>query len=211
MQVAGFAVYCVGKTLDQIRGIAIGEKGAAEDADILATTTIGIGDFAEVVALAVENAAEHGAEAGDALYIAMLGDMHSSKSATENKDGTVQLDCSYTAVTMRGDTVSSIIIDGVQPKAAVSAEGKVTSDTTAKVQSKLEKGDAYGMKAASKLEKGEWYQQMEGFCAYVTGRTLAEVAGIAVSEDGKATDADVLATTTISIREFQELIGKIGK
>ncbi|MBQ8073849.1 MAG: hypothetical protein IJ231_08820, partial [Clostridia bacterium] len=67
-QAEGFAAYCVGKTLDQIKGIALTD-GKATDEDILATTTIGIGDFVEVVALAVEKAADHGAQAGDALYL----------------------------------------------------------------------------------------------------------------------------------------------
>ena len=210
VQAAGFAAYCVGKTLDEIKGIALTD-GKATDEDILATTTISIGDFVEVVALAVEKAEERGAQAGDTLYLTSTASMGSSKAATENKDGQTQLDVTYAAVTVNGDTVTSVVIDGVQPKATFSAEGKVTSDTTEKVQSKLEKGDAYGMQAASKLEKGEWYQQAEGFCAYATGKTVADLAGIALGEDGKATDADILATTTIAIGDFVALFAGIAK
>ncbi len=207
-QAKGFEAYCVGKTLDQIKGIALTD-GKATDEDILATTTIAIGDFVEAVAKAVEKAADHGAKAGDTLYLTSVADMHSSKAATENKDGKAQLDVSYAAVTVKDNVITSFVMDGVQPSATFSAEGKVTSDTTAPVLSKLEKGNDYGMAPASKLEKGEWFQQAEGFGAYVTGKTLAEAGGIAVGEDGKATDTDLLATTTIAIGSFVTLITKI--
>ena len=208
-QAEGFAAYCVGKTLDQIKGIALTD-GKATDEDILATTTIGIGDFVEVVALAVEKAADHGAQAGDALYLVATAETGSSKAATENKDGSTQLDATYAAVTVNADSViTSIVIDAVQPKATFSAEGKVTSDTTEKVLSKLEKGDAYGMNGIA--PKGEWYVQAEGFGAYVTGKTVAEAAGIAIGEDGKATDEDILATTTIGIGDFVALLNKLAK
>lgn len=208
VQAQGFAAYCVGKTLDQIKGIALTE-GKATDEDILATTTISIGDFVEVVALAVEKAEDHGAKAGDVLYLTATANAESCKNATENKDGTAQLDATYAAVTVNGDVITGMVMDAVQPKATFSAEGKVTSDTTAKVLSKLEKGDAYGMGGVA--PKGEWYQQAAGFCAYVTGKTLAEAAGIAIEESGKATDADLLATTTIAIGDFVKLIAKLAK
>ena len=45
----------------------------------------------------------------------------------------------------------------------------------------------------------------------LTGKTLAEAAGIAIEEGGKATDADLLATTTIAIGDFVKLIAKLAK
>jgi hypothetical protein len=204
-QAAGFAAYCIGKTADQIRGIAVeGGKPAASEVDILATTTITIGDFVGAVVKAADKAEDRGAKAGDTLYLTSVANMSSSKAATENKDGTAQFDCTYAAITKAGETITSIVIDAVQCKASISGEGKVTSDTTAEVPSKLEKGDAYGM--GSVAPKGEWYQQIAGFNAYVTGKTAEEVTGIAVGEDGKPTDADLTATTTINIAEFLELI-----
>jgi len=208
-QTEGFAAYCVGKTLDEIKGIALNEEGKATDEDILATTTISMGDFVKVVALAVEKAEDHGAQAGDELKLVSVADMHASKDASENKDGATQLDATYAAVTLKDGVITGIVIDAVQPKATFSAEGKVTGDTTAEVLSKLEKGDAYGMNGVA--PKGEWYQQVAGFCAYVTGKTAADAAGIAMGEDGKATDEDLLATTTISIGEFVSLLEKLTK
>ena len=53
----------------------------------------------------------------------------------------------------------------------------------------------------------EWNEQAASFAAYVTGKTAAEVAGIAVAE-GKPADADLAASVTIAIGGFQALIAK---
>ena len=50
-------------------------------------------------------------------------------------------------------------------------------------------------------------EQAASFAAYVTGKTAAEVAGIAVSE-GKPADADLSSSVTIAIGDFQKLIAK---
>jgi hypothetical protein len=55
--------------------------------------------------------------------------------------------------------------------------------------------------------KYEWYQQAANFAAYVTGKTAAQVAGIAVTE-GKPSDADLSTSVTIAIGGFQALIAK---
>ena len=55
--------------------------------------------------------------------------------------------------------------------------------------------------------KYEWNEQAASFAAYVTGKTAAEVAGIAVTE-GKPSDADLASSVTIAIGDFQGLIAK---
>ena len=44
-QAAGFAAFITGKTLTEASGIAVNEGGYPTDADLMATTTMGIGDF----------------------------------------------------------------------------------------------------------------------------------------------------------------------
>jgi hypothetical protein len=58
--------------------------------------------------------------------------------------------------------------------------------------------------------KAEWNEQAAAFCRYVTGKTAAEVSGIAVTE-GKPADADLASSVTISIGGFQKLIEKACK
>ena len=54
----------------------------------------------------------------------------------------------------------------------------------------------------------EWNEQAASFAAYITGKTAADVAGIAVDETTKPTDADLLTSVTIKIGDFQALIAK---
>ena len=68
-------------------------------------------------------------------------------------------------------------------------------------------GEGYGMKAWGGAI-AEWNEQAASFAAYITGKTAADVAGIAVDETTKPTDADLLTSVTIKIGEFQALIAK---
>ena len=51
-QAAAFAQYVVGKTADEVTGIAVTESGTAADADLAASVTVSIGAFQQVVAAA---------------------------------------------------------------------------------------------------------------------------------------------------------------
>lgn len=115
------------------------------------------------------------------------------------------------AVTVGDDgVIDQCVIDMVQAKIGFDASGALTTDPATTFPSKNELGDAYGMKKASSIGR-EWNEQAAAFCAYVTGKTVDEVKGLAVSEDGKAADADLAAGVTIGIGEFQALIEKASK
>ena len=66
------------------------------------------------------------------------------------------------------------------------------------------------MKKASSIGK-EWNEQAAAFSAYVTGKTADEVSSIAVSESPSAGDADLTASVTIGIGDFQSLIAKAAQ
>ena len=53
-QAAAFAAYTVGKTADEVTGIAVSETGGAADADLAASCSISIGGFQSVVAKAAK-------------------------------------------------------------------------------------------------------------------------------------------------------------
>ncbi|MEI3296781.1 hypothetical protein [Dysosmobacter welbionis] len=73
---------------------------------------------------------------------------------------------------------------------------------------KNEPGDAdYGMGVLSGIGK-EWNEQAAAFAAYGTGKTLDEVAGIAVDEATKPAEADMAASVTISVGGFPALLEK---
>ena len=72
-------------------------------------------------------------------------------------------------------------------------------DTTAPT-SKVALGDAYGTMPA-----GTWYVQGAALESYITGKTQAEVAAIAL-EGGKATDADLVAACSIDVTDLLKAI-----
>lgn len=206
-QAAALAAYAVGKTVAELKSGAVDETGHAADADLASTATIYLGGYVDVIAAAVENARHLGAQSGDRLVLATLNSVGKSKNADGDQNGAVQLDADITAVTMRGDVISSCHIDSLQAKVSFDAAGTITSDLSAPVQTKNELGEGYGMKAYAG-SKYEWNEQAAAFAAYVTGKTAAEVAGIAVNEKTAPSDADLAATVTISIAGFQALIAK---
>ena len=208
-QAAAFAAYCVGKTLEEVKNMPVNDKNKPADVDLAASCTLAVSEFLPGVEDAVNNAAHMGAKKGDVLKLTQVTTMSKSKDATETADGQAQAYTHVAAITLNGNTITSCYIDAVQATVKFNAQGKITSDIAAEVQSKNTIKEGYGMKAISSIGK-EWYEQAAGFCAYVTGKTIEEVAGIAIV-DGKIADADLAATTTIGIADFQALIEKAGK
>ncbi|MEE1036564.1 MAG: hypothetical protein U0L15_05560 [Oscillospiraceae bacterium] len=206
-QAAALANYAIGKTVDELKNGAINETGYAADADLASSATIYLGGYVAAIEMAAANAQHLGAQAGDELKLAAITGIGSSASASAEEAGNAQLDVDVTALTMNGDTITSCVIDAVQAKVAFDASGAVTSDLTVAPQTKNELGANYGMVAWGGAI-AEWNEQAASFAAYVTGKTAAEVTGIAVDEGTKPTDVDLAASVTIAIGGFQNLVVK---
>ncbi len=206
-QVAALCDYAVGKTVDELKNGAIDESGKAPAGSDLATSaTIYLGGYVNALEAAVNNAKHLGASGGDKLSLVTINSLTKSTAATAEEAGLAQLDASIAVVTSAEGVITSCIIDAVQAKVNFDATGSITTDLTAAIYTKNELGADYGMVAWGGAV-AEWNEQAASFAAYVTGKTADEVAGIAVSE-GKAADADLATTVTISIGGFQALIAK---
>jgi hypothetical protein len=68
-------------------------------------------------------------------------------------------------------------------------------------------GEEYGMEKASGIGK-EWNEQAEAFAKFVTGKTAAEIEGIAVDAEQHVLDTDLKASVTISVGDFKAAIAK---
>ena len=126
--------------------------------------------------------------------------------------GLVELAQAYAtvgALTLSGDTITSMVIDAVQANVNFNAAGTITTDLAAAQPSKNELGADYGMGKVSSIGK-EWDEQAAAFASYVTGKTVAEATGIAVTEEGNAGDADLAASVTIGVGDFLTLVEKAG-
>ena len=210
-QAAALASYAVGKTVEELKTGAIDETGKAPAGSDLATqATIYLGGYVSAIEKAVANAEHLGAQASDTLKLATVSDFASSAAATVEAAGNAQLYSTVTALTMKGETITSCVIDAVQAKVEFDVAGAVTSDVTAGFQTKNELGENYGMVAYGKAI-AEWDAQAASFASYITGKTAADVAGIAVDEKTAPTDADLAASVTIKIGGFQELIAKAAQ
>lgn len=206
-QAKALADYAVGKTVEELRSGAVNESGKAADADLASVATISLGGYVSAIEAAADNAVHLGAQKGDRLTLAAINSLDSCKNADSENDGAAQLDVSVTALTMDGDTITSCIIDGLQAAVKFDAAGAITSDVTAAPQTKNQLGENYGMKAWGGAI-AEWNEQAASFAAYVTGKTAAEVAGIAVNERTQPTETDLASSVTIAVGGFMALIGK---
>lgn len=206
-QANAFADYVIGKTVDEVKGIAVNE-GVPSDADLAASVTVHISDFVAAIDKAVAAAQDLGAVEGDKLGLGLTTDIAKSTDASAEADGLAQAYTNISVVTLGADgKVTSAIIDAVQGNVNFTVEGKVSTDLTTTYKTKLELKEDYGMKKASGIGK-EWYEQANAFASYVTGKTVEEIKGIAVDAEGKATDADLTASVSVHVAPFISNIDK---
>jgi hypothetical protein len=209
-QAAAFAKYVIGKTADEVKGIAVDKDGYASGADLKASVTMHVVDFIAAVQKAVANAQDLGAKTGDKLGVSAVTNMAKSTDAGD-KDGLAQPYSTYAAVTKDASgKITCCIFDASQANINFDKTGKITTDLTKAPQSKNELKEAYGMKKVSTIQK-EWYEQAAAFAKYCTGKTVADIKGIAVDKDGKATASDIKASVTVHITDFQALVEKAAK
>lgn len=206
-QATAFADYVIGKTVEEVKGIAVSEEGVPTDEDLSASVTVHVTDFIDAIEKAVENAEELGAGADDMIGIGVVTTIDKSQNAGE-ENGTAQAYSNYAAVTFdENNVITSCIIDASQTNVNFDKTGMITSDLTGPFKTKNELGDEYGMKKASSIGK-EWYEQAAAFADYVVGKTVDEVKGIALTEDGVAADEDLSASVTVHIGPFMNVIEK---
>ena len=206
-QVAALCDYAVGKTVEELRDGAIDESGYALDADLAASATIYLANYVWAIESAVSNAEHRGAQAGDELMLVTRSSLDWNTATAGAGEGWVTLQTDIAAVTGRDGVISSCVIDAFQAKVAFDATGSLTTDLSAPIRTKYEMRDDYGMVAYAGAV-AEWYEQVDSFCAYVTGKTADEVAGIAVKENTAPAEADLASSVTIAIGGFQELLLK---
>ena len=198
-QVDAFEAYCIGKTVDEILNGALTESGYAADADLATSATINLFDYVSALDAAYINAQVLGAEAGDELVLSC------TTSQADSAQGNAQLNVDAVALTVNGDgVITSCQLDSLQGKVAIDENGAV-GETNVNTKNTL--GFDYGMVAWAGA-KYEWFEQAANFASYITGKTAAEVAGIAIDEATKPADADLATSVTISIYGFKALIAK---
>lgn len=124
-------------------------------------------------------------------------------STASSKTANAQVDATVAAVVLDANgKIVACRLDSAQSKMDVT-DGAV--DTAAVFQTKMEKGEAYGMVAYGNAI-AEWDAQAKAFEEYVVGKTGAEVAAMetVVNDSGHTvtTDETLYASCTMSIADF---------
>ena len=195
----------MGKTADEVLGIAVDEATKPAEADLASSVTISIGGFQNAIAEAVDRAQPLGAQAGDELRLVTSNSM-AAGNAPEGAAGMVADQCEHRRRDherrchhlLRASTPC-------RPRSALTARDSSSRISPPRCPARTTWGADYGMGAVSSIGK-EWNEQAAAFAAYVTGKTLDEVAGIAVDEATKPAEADLASSVTISIGGFQALL-----
>ena len=139
--------------------------------------------------------------------LAVISNAGESKNASE-ADGEVKYDVTIAAVLVDDSgVIHACIIDSIGTSVKFSAAGAITSDLSAQVLTKNELGENYGMKAWGNA-KYEWNEQAAALAKYAVGKTVSELKNGAVGEDGKAVDADLASSATISLGGYVAAIEK---
>lgn len=197
-QVDAFESYCIGKTIYEIQDGALTDEGYAADADLATSATIKLDGYVTALLTAHTNAQVLGAEAGDKLVLSSI------TSQADAAQGNAQLNVDAVALTTKDGVITSCQLDSLQGKATIDEKGAVTGTN---VDTKNTLGFGYNMVAYGNATY-EWFEQAANFASYITGKTAAEVAGIAIDEATKPADADLATSVTISIYGFKSLIAK---
>ena len=209
-QVRALEEYCIGKTPDEVAGIAVDESGVATDADLVAGITMPLANFIDGVVNACNNARVNGAKEGDTLYLQQSSSYSSScADATADADGLAQVDVTAGAFTLSADgTITDVDLDCVQTKINFNASGELTTEDGTTWTTKTDLEYEYNMVPASPIGK-EWFEQTAFFEDYCIGKTVADVAGISIdAETSHPTEADLITGCTMNVNAFIDVLNK---
>lgn len=127
-----------------------------------------------------------------------------STDATADAEGLAQVDTVMAAVTVdSAKKILGVVIDTAQIKVNFDTTGKITTDLNAEQKTKVELGDAYGMKKASSIGK-EWYEQIAELEKWMVGKTVDKITAVKSAAD----EADLKSKVTISISDYQEAVAE---
>ena len=211
-QAAAFEKWCVGKTSEQIKALAVDAEGVTTNADLKTSVTIGVSEFVSVVVKAMANAVEvkSVAKVGTASITEISATAAVAATATAAaKVGKVQTDVYYATLSLdKSGKILAIKLDVAQNKGTFNIDGTLAFDpATQAVKTKLEKGAEYGMASKSGIKK-EWFEQAAAFEKWCIGKTAVEVKALAVDAEGVTTNADLKTSVTIGVNEFVAVVVK---
>ena len=127
---------------------------------------------------------------------------------SDSEDGLARAQITLVAVTVDdAGRIDRCAIDMVESQIEFDEAGRLTTDPTTVFPSKDQLGRDYGMHQASPIGL-EWNEQAAALAEYVAGKTAEEIGSIALTEEERPAGADLAASVTISIGDFQALFAQ---
>lgn len=206
-QAANFEEYAIGKTADEIAGIATvtNDEGHQVPADetLYASVSIAITEFQDAIVKACNDEQGMTFKAGKdfKLGLAINTSADESVAATDEEDGSVKMYSEMAAVVVGADgKVIANLQDATQPQIAINNAGEITGTTFRGTKRELK--EDYNMVAYSNATL-EWYEQAANFEQYANGKTADELAGVETRTNDEGhqvfVDENLYASVSISV------------
>ena len=196
-QADDFEEFVIGMTAEEVAGIA------EDDADLVASVTVTLSLFQDIVIEAIEKAEDLGASTSDSVGLGIVGGVTQTKTEGDDNGPAVAVAYNTYAAASYDDAavITSLVIDASQARFEVNDDGTIGTDLATDFQTKSELGEDYNMRGASPIGK-EWFEQAVSFQEYATGKSLADVLGMDLKEDSAPADEDLASSVTIDISGF---------
>jgi len=125
----------------------------------------------------------------------------SSRSATGGNEGLAQVDSTLVAITLdEHGIITRATFDVAQTRIGFNAQGQITTDLSAPVQTKGELADAYNMRRASGIDR-EYNEQMASMEVWAIGQTPARFMSMAL-DGGRPAEVDLRASVTVNVTSY---------
>lgn len=210
-QIAALEEWMIGKTVEEVKALEVKERDASHThvpdvPELTSSVTITVEDYIAAVEKAWENKVE--VKGFAALGLGHDISIAKSRDASDTATAQAQVDATFAATAFDADNnVVGVIVDVAQVRVAYDEEGKVSSDKTAELRTKKELEDDYGMRASSGIDK-EWFEQMEAFEEWMTGRSIGEVLTLKVTEGNVPDVPDLTSSVTITVDSYLAAVQK---
>ncbi len=201
-QIAEFEKFTIGKTFDDLEALKIEAGYLADGEDLKSSVTIAVADYLEALEKAVDNASP----VTGLVKVGLASETTlESRDANDGADGKVQVDVIYGAVGFDKDNhIVYLSIDTSQNDHTFNTEGTLVKTNV--LGTKKERGRDYGMINASEIKK-EWDEQMVALETFALGKSMNDLNGLKLNDDGALDDSEDLKTSvTMTVDYYIDLI-----
>lgn len=178
-QAAAFARYAVGRKVEELSG-----------GDVTSSVTISTDGILQAIAMAAETAVLQGAQVEDKLTLAVMA--HSDESCSASLDtgenGYAAFRADAAAVTWRGGTVTSCVLDALETEVPVTPEGLIGVDLSA-AQPSMSTISRASPLAVNFYPAQDWCRRAENFANHTLGKTALQVTDGAIEVSGGSEQA----------------------